>query len=190
MRNKLLTAVLSSALILSFACQKKEETQSSSQSSSNTQNQVETTQQPAKQAAPANTQENAEQTENQQQKQEVAEETQNQENTEENTQEETTQTSNQQEETAQEAKVDGQQIFQSKGCTACHNPNVDTVGPSLKKIAEAYKGKKDELIAFLKGEHPAIVDPAKEAIMKPQINTTKALPDDQLEALADYILSF
>jgi cytochrome c len=85
--------------------------------------------------------------------------------------------------------ANGQQVFQSKGCTACHQPNVDTVGPSLKKIADAYKGKKDELIAFLKGEHPAIVDPAKEAIMKPQINTTKALPQDQLEALADFILN-
>ena len=85
--------------------------------------------------------------------------------------------------------ANGQQVFQSKGCAACHNPNVDTVGPSLKKIAQTYKGKKADLIKFLKGEHQPIVDPAKAAIMKPQINTTKALPADQLEALADFILS-
>ncbi|RMA97100.1 c-type cytochrome [Hydrogenothermus marinus] len=85
--------------------------------------------------------------------------------------------------------ADGSQVFQSKGCGACHQATVDTVGPSLKKIASAYKGKKNELIAFLKGEHPAVVDPAKFAIMQPQLNTTKALPKDQLEALADFILS-
>ncbi len=85
--------------------------------------------------------------------------------------------------------ANGQQVFQSKGCAACHNPNVDTVGPSLKKIAQAYKGKKDELIKFLKGQGKPHVDPAKFAIMRPQINTTKSLPADQLEALADFILS-
>ncbi len=83
----------------------------------------------------------------------------------------------------------GQAIFQSKGCAACHNPNVDTVGPSLKKIASAYKGKKDELIKFLKGQGKPHVDPAKFAIMRPQLNATKALSDKDLEALADFILN-
>ncbi len=85
--------------------------------------------------------------------------------------------------------ANGQQIFQSKGCAGCHNPTVDTVGPSLKKIAQAYAGHKDELIKFLKGQGKAKVDPAKFAIMMPQLNATKALPQDQLEALADFILS-
>ncbi len=85
--------------------------------------------------------------------------------------------------------ADGQQIFQSKGCAACHQASVDTVGPSLKKIANAYAGKKEELVKFLKGEGKAIVDPAKFAVMQPQLNTTKALSDKELNALADYILS-
>ncbi len=85
--------------------------------------------------------------------------------------------------------TDGKTIFQSKGCAACHNPTADTVGPSLKKIADAYKGKENELIAFLKGQHKAIVDPAKFPIMMPQLNTTKKLTDEELKALADFILS-
>ena len=85
--------------------------------------------------------------------------------------------------------ANGQQIFQSKGCAGCHNPTVDTVGPSLKKIAQAYAGKKEELIAFLQGKHKAIVDPAKFGIMMPQLNATKNMSKEELEALADFILS-
>ncbi len=85
--------------------------------------------------------------------------------------------------------VDGAALFKSKGCAACHQATVDTVGPSLKKIAEAYAGKEADLIKFLKGEHKAIVDPAKFAIMQPQLNTTKALSDEELKALAEFMLS-
>jgi len=85
--------------------------------------------------------------------------------------------------------ADGKTIFQSKGCTACHQATADTVGPSLKKIAAAYAGKEADLIKYLKGEGKAIVDPAKEAIMKPQIYTTKALKDDERKALSEFILS-
>ncbi len=84
---------------------------------------------------------------------------------------------------------DGKTIFQSKGCAACHNPTADTVGPSLKKIAAAYKGHEEELIKFLKGQGKAKVDPAKFAMMMPQLNTTKHLPEDQLKALADFIIN-
>jgi len=85
--------------------------------------------------------------------------------------------------------ADGKALFQQKGCTACHQPAADTVGPALKKIATAYAGKEADLIKFLKGEGKAIVDPAKEAVMKPQLNTTKALKDDERKALAQFILS-
>ncbi len=85
--------------------------------------------------------------------------------------------------------ADGKAVFQSKGCTACHQPQVDTVGPALKKIAKAYDGKKEELIKFLKGEAKPKVWPDKFPMMQPQLNTTKALSKGDLEALADYILS-
>jgi cytochrome c len=85
--------------------------------------------------------------------------------------------------------ADGKALFQQKGCTACHQADKDTVGPALKKIAAAYKGKEADLIKFLKGQGKAIVDPAKEAVMKPNLNTTKAMKDDELKALAQFILS-
>ncbi len=83
----------------------------------------------------------------------------------------------------------GEQIFKSKGCAACHQASVDTVGPSLKKIASAYAGKEADLIKFLKGEGKPKVDPAKFAVMQPQLNTTKALSDADRKALAEFILS-
>ena len=86
--------------------------------------------------------------------------------------------------------ADGASIFKAKGCASCHQPNADTVGPSLKKIAQAYAGKKDQLVKFLKGQAQPIVDPAKFAIMKPQLTMLKGLSDEELSALADYILSF
>ena len=85
--------------------------------------------------------------------------------------------------------ADGEKIFKSKGGASCHQPAADTVGPSLKKIAQAYAGKEDQLIKFLKGETSAIVDPAKAAIMKAQLVSVKSLSDDKLKALAQYILS-
>jgi len=83
----------------------------------------------------------------------------------------------------------GKNMFNSKGCTACHQPAADTVGPSLKKIAQAYAGKEDELVKFLKGEGKAIVDPAKEAVMKPQLGQLKGLSEQEFKDLAAYILS-
>ncbi|WP_457625913.1 c-type cytochrome [Persephonella sp.] len=91
--------------------------------------------------------------------------------------------------TAGAMAADGGALFKSKGCAACHQASVDTVGPSLKKIAQAYKGKEGDLIKFLKGEAKPIVDPAKFGIMKPQLNTTKAMSDDELKAMAEFILS-
>ena len=44
----------------------------------------------------------------------------------------------------------GKEIFSAKGCTACHQVETKTVGPSIKTIAEAYKGNKKGLISFFK----------------------------------------
>ncbi len=86
--------------------------------------------------------------------------------------------------------ADGEAIFKQKGCTSCHRPDMDTVGPSLKKIAQAYAGKREDLIKFLKGQGEAIVDPAKASVMKMQLARIKDLSDEEFAALADYILKF
>ncbi len=82
---------------------------------------------------------------------------------------------------------DGKAIFKSKGCTMCHKETVNAVGPSVKHIAEVYKGDVNKMVAYLKGEHPAIVDPKKEAMMKRFLKKVENLPDDKLHALAEYL---
>lgn len=85
--------------------------------------------------------------------------------------------------------IDGRKLFSAKGCTVCHKEKLDTVGPSLAKISSKYNGDKGSLIQFFKGKHPAVVDPARYTMMKPQISITKNMSEQELNALADYILS-
>ncbi len=87
------------------------------------------------------------------------------------------------------ADVDGKALFLNNGCVACHQVDKKTVGPSIKEIAAAYDGKKEDLIKFLKGEGKAIVDPAQFAVMQPNLATTKKMNDAERAGLADYMLS-
>ncbi len=82
----------------------------------------------------------------------------------------------------------GKQLFQSKGCSACHNPKLDTTGPALKKIAQYYRGNEEHLIKFLKGKAAPKVEPEKFTIMKPQLNDTKRLSDEELKELVKFIV--
>ncbi len=85
--------------------------------------------------------------------------------------------------------ADGQALFKSNGCSACHNLDKKTVGPSVKEIATTYADKKDDLVKFLKGEGKAVVDPNNFATMKPNLEITKKMSDAQRAAIADYMLS-
>lgn len=92
------------------------------------------------------------------------------------------------------ANPNGKNIFNSKGCTACHQPNADVVGPALKQIASAYKGNIGELIKFLKGEGAPKLATGKfagqyDTVMKLQLNQTKSLSPKELKDLAEFILS-
>ncbi len=84
----------------------------------------------------------------------------------------------------------GLELFKSRGCASCHQPSVEAFGPSLKKIAKAYKGKREDLIRYLRGEAPPIVDPSRAGIMEAQLTMVKDLEEEQLLALVDFILSF
>ena len=84
----------------------------------------------------------------------------------------------------------GEEIFKSKGCIFCHKPGRSSgTIPSLPDLAKAYKGKKERLIKFFKGEAQSIVKPERAVTMKRQIEKTKALSDSERTALADFILS-
>lgn len=84
---------------------------------------------------------------------------------------------------------DGQKLYAQKGCLVCHRLDTKLVGPAVKDIAAAYSGDKAALVAFLKGQGKAIVDPSQASVMQPQVEITKALPAAELDAIADYILS-
>ncbi|MDQ7056239.1 MAG: c-type cytochrome [Persephonella sp.] len=85
-------------------------------------------------------------------------------------------------------QTDGESIFKVKGCASCHQPDVDTVGPSLKRIAQAYRSQSEQLTRFLKGQEKPIVDPSKFRVMKPQLNVTKSMSDRELSDMVNYIM--
>jgi cytochrome c551/c552 len=88
------------------------------------------------------------------------------------------------------ANDQGEEIFKSKGCIFCHKSGSSTgTIPSLPELAKAYKGKKEQLIKFFKGEAPSIIRPERSATMKRQVEKTKALSDPERSALADFVLS-
>jgi len=85
---------------------------------------------------------------------------------------------------------DGEAIFKSQGCMLCHKKQSSSkVNPSLTDISQAYQGKEEQLIKYLKGESEAIVKPEKSSMMKRQIEKTKNLSDADRKAMADFILS-
>lgn len=88
---------------------------------------------------------------------------------------------------------DGKALFASKTCTACHQPDVKTVGPSIKEINKIYNEKNASIVSFLKGELSPIVDtdPGQVAIMKANLDSfVKDLSDAELKAIEKYMLTY
>jgi cytochrome c len=83
---------------------------------------------------------------------------------------------------------DGAGTFKSLRCGFCHKPAQKGAGPSLKEIAEAYTGKEDQLVEYLKGGAPPVIAPDKASVMQPSLEKTKELSDPERKALADYLL--
>lgn len=83
----------------------------------------------------------------------------------------------------------GKGIFEAKGCAVCHKKDMDTIGPSLATIARAYLGREIELVSYLRGQGPAIVDPARASVMNPQLVKIRTLFDPEMQAMATYIVS-
>jgi len=88
------------------------------------------------------------------------------------------------------ANEQGEKIFKSKGCIFCHKleSSSGTI-PSLSEVANAYKGKKEQLVQYFKGEAHPIVNPKSAGTMKRQIEKTKAMSDSDRTALADFMLN-
>ena len=83
---------------------------------------------------------------------------------------------------------DGADIFESKGCSVCHDTQMERIAPSLQYIATMYQGDENALVTFLKGEKSAIVQPESASVMQPQLMKIKSLYEDEIRALARYIV--
>lgn len=86
----------------------------------------------------------------------------------------------------------GAKLFTEKTCATCHLADTKVIGPSIKDINKIYTEKNGNIVAFLKGETPAIVDtdPGQVAIMKTNLDGfVKALKPEELAALAAYMAS-
>jgi cytochrome c len=85
----------------------------------------------------------------------------------------------------------GKEIFEGKGtCATCHKPDVKLIGPSLQDIAKIYKEQNGNIVDFLKNDAKPIVDPTQYEIMKANFLITKAMSDDELKALEEYVYTF
>lgn len=86
----------------------------------------------------------------------------------------------------------GEKLFTEKTCTSCHQVDAKIVGPSIKDIVKVYNEKSGNIVQFLKGNSPAIVDidPGQVAIMKANLDGfVKDLTGDELQALAAFMRS-
>lgn len=86
----------------------------------------------------------------------------------------------------------GEKLFTEKTCVTCHQPDAKVIGPSIKDINKKYTETGGNIVAFLKGESPAIVDtdPGQVAIMKANLDGfVKNLTSEELAALAVYMNS-
>jgi cytochrome c len=84
----------------------------------------------------------------------------------------------------------GKSIFFGKGtCVSCHKVDEKLIGPSLQDIAKMYKEKNGSIVAFLKGESEAIVDPSQYELMKPNLVLTKTFSDEELQGIEAYFNS-
>ena len=85
--------------------------------------------------------------------------------------------------------IDGEKIFKSNGCVTCHTNSENSIGPKISVIADAYQGKKKQLIKFLNREAKPIVVPEDFAMMNAFLLNTIRMSIDERAALAEYILN-
>ena len=84
----------------------------------------------------------------------------------------------------------GKEIFEGKGmCATCHKADIKTSGPSIKDISKIYTDKKASISLFLQGETDPIVDPSQFEIMKANLEITKTMTNEEVQALEAYMLS-
>jgi cytochrome c551/c552 len=85
--------------------------------------------------------------------------------------------------------ADEKPVFKALNCGICHKADTGKAFPSLVEITKAYNGDKEKLINYLQGKGISIVNIEKSNSMEKYIEKTKALSQEELNALADFIIS-
>ena len=83
---------------------------------------------------------------------------------------------------------DEKTVFNTLKCGICHKVDTGKAYPSLKEIAKAYNGDREKLISYLQGKSAAIVNEAKSRTMEKYLEKTKALSEDEIKSLAEYMM--
>ena len=87
------------------------------------------------------------------------------------------------------ASGDEQPVFKSLRCGICHKENTGKTYPSLKEITKVYKGDSEKLETYLHGKADPIVNQEKSHTMDKYIEKTKALSENEMKSLVEFILS-
>jgi len=90
---------------------------------------------------------------------------------------------------AARASATGEEVFMRLKCGMCHKPDKKAAAISLKEIVQTYSDR-EKLVKFFKGELKPLIESENWGMMRGQLEKIKALPDEDKEALAGYILSF
>lgn len=85
--------------------------------------------------------------------------------------------------------ADEKPIFKSLNCGICHKADTGKAYPSLIEITKAYNGDKDKLIKYFQVKSEPIMNIEKAKGMEKYLEKTKALSEDELNSLVEFILS-
>ncbi|QRN99574.1 c-type cytochrome [Archangium violaceum] len=78
-------------------------------------------------------------------------------------------------------------VLAKHGCSSCHTPSTEGLGPSLRLISTHYSSR-EELVQFLEGKSAPRVSPEGFEAMKPMVEKTRALTPEERTRIAEAIL--
>lgn len=79
---------------------------------------------------------------------------------------------------------DGEALFKSKPCAACHNVDMKMVGPALKEIAAKYDGQ-EGAVDLLAGH----IKNGSQGVWGPMPMPPNPVTDEEAKTLAEWVLS-
>ncbi|NLD38079.1 MAG: c-type cytochrome [Desulfatiglans sp.] len=87
------------------------------------------------------------------------------------------------------ASADDKSVYDSLKCGICHKADTGKTYPSLIEISKAYNGDTEKLVKYFQGKSEPIMNLEKAKSMEKFLEKTKALSEDELNSLVEFILS-